>query len=368
LKTGGLIEPWYACYAMRSPFFYKQTRGQMAGVGIPRVTLQKLNVALLPIPPGAEQTRIVARVRDLLTLIDRVEAAASSTEAVRVTARNTSLFALSTSETESERLDAWSRLSPRLKDLLTDPGDIGAFRDAVVDLATRGNLVRQRVHEQPTRATSGRKAGRGHDRNAEAVQQGWRIEPLGIQLRNVFTGPFGTSLKKSDYRPGGIPVINPQNLKDGVVVVTPTTCVGDETIQRLSSFRVNKGDVVLARRGVMGRCAVIGEREQGWLCGTGSMVLRPTPDVLPEYLALSLRSPRTVARLQGESVGSTMMNLNQRILLSLPFAVPPIEEQERIVAKVHELLTLLHELHQHMTTLRMLHSQVAHVWTSIAVA
>lgn len=74
LKTGTLVDPWYVCYAMRSPFFYSQTRGQMAGVAIPRVTLKKLNQALLPVPPIEEQRRIAARTRELMDLLDRLEA------------------------------------------------------------------------------------------------------------------------------------------------------------------------------------------------------------------------------------------------------------------------------------------------------
>jgi type I restriction enzyme S subunit len=73
LKTDGLMEPWYACYAMRSPFFYDETRGQMTGVGIPRVTLRKLNAALLPVPPVSEQQRIIVRIRELMSLIAELE-------------------------------------------------------------------------------------------------------------------------------------------------------------------------------------------------------------------------------------------------------------------------------------------------------
>ena len=71
------------------------------------------------------------------------------------------------------------------------------------------------------------------------------------------------------------------------------------------------------------------------------MVLRPAEGIYPPFVAMFLRSPSTVDRLSGDSVGSTMKNLNQRIMLNLDFALPPTAEQQRIVAKADEVTDLL---------------------------
>src|SRR5690606_24521087 len=102
-----------------------------------------------------------------------------------------------------------------------------------------------------------------------------------------------------------------------------STTVGKRTLERLSSFWMRPRDVIIARRGEMGRCAVVTEREDGWLCGTGSLILRPASVVSPAFIALYLRSPGTVTQLSDDSVGSTMRNLNQGILVRLPFTLPP---------------------------------------------
>ena len=184
------------------------------------------------------------------------------------------------------------------------------------------------------------------------VPEGWTLVPFGEVFVDIFTGPFGTALKASEYIRGATPVINPQNMRDGAIVPTDDTCVGPETICRLSTFVVYERDIVVARRGEMGRCAVVSPRESGWLCGTGSLVLRSPKEIVPQYVALFLRSPSTVMRLTDASVGSTMSNLNQRIMVNPPFGFPPLPEQHRIVTKVDALMTLCDALEARLAAAR----------------
>ncbi len=160
----------------------------------------------------------------------------------------------------------------------------------------------------------------------------------------IQTGPFGSLLHKSDYISGGTPLINPTNLVNGTIVPDATKAVSDETLDRLSLYRVATGDVMLARRGEMGRTAVVTKTEDGWLCGTGSMFLRSPEGISSTYLALWLGSPGVRLRLTGGAVGTTMSNLNQRILNGLEIIVPPLPEQKRIVEKVDQLMALCDEL------------------------
>ena len=103
----------------------------------------------------------------------------------------------------------------------------------------------------------------------------------------------------------------------------------------------------------MGRCAVITPREHGWLCGTGCLILHPVHDMSPHYLAMFIGAPRTREYLNGASVGTTMQNLNQRILLNLEIVVPPLEEQLRIVAKVDELMAVCDDLERSLAAVEV---------------
>jgi type I restriction enzyme S subunit len=120
--------------------------------------------------------------------------------------------------------------------------------------------------------------------------------------------------------------------------------IGHATLKRLEVFKLCSGDIVMARRGEMGRCAIVTKNEEGWLCGTGSLVLRMPRSVYAPYLAMLIGAPMARTYLGGASVGTTMQNLNQSILARMPVGVPPLAEQKRIVAKVDELMALCDRL------------------------
>lgn len=178
----------------------------------------------------------------------------------------------------------------------------------------------------------------------EGCQFSGSSKTLGEAIPLIQTGPFGSLLHKADYVDGGTPLINPINLVKGSIVPDSAKAVSEKTLKRLSLYRVAAGDVMLARRGEMGRTAVVSSIEEGWLCGTGSMFLRPPKTVSPPYLALWLSSPGVRLKLTGGAVGTTMSNLNQRILTGLRIVVPPLPEQRRIVEKVDQLMALCDEL------------------------
>ena len=188
------------------------------------------------------------------------------------------------------------------------------------------------------------------------LQPGWAAARLIELVMEIQTGPFGSSLHKSDYQLGGIPVINPASLKDGKIVPIDEMAIGHATLKRLEVFKLNAGDIVMARRGEMGRCAIVTKNEVGWLCGTGSLVLRTPRSLFAPYLAMLIGAPMSRTYLGGASVGTTMQNLNQSILASMPVGVPPLAEQKRIVAKVDELMALCDRLEEQQQELETRHA------------
>ena len=109
------------------------------------------------------------------------------------------------------------------------------------------------------------------------VPEHWTEYTVGQVAKSLQTGPFGSQLHASDYVEGGIPVINPLHLRNGRISADAKFAVSDSTVERLSRHKLKSGDIVIGRRGELGRCGLVGIAEVGWLCGTGSMRLRLKP-------------------------------------------------------------------------------------------
>ena len=176
------------------------------------------------------------------------------------------------------------------------------------------------------------------------IPDSWAWARLVSLIEAFITGPFGSALHKSDYVADGIPLINPMNITDGKVIPIDKMQVSPETAERLSSFKVAPSDIVIARRGDMGRCAVVQPAQEGWLCGTGSFILRFPAVLCSEYFAVCLRSPYSVELMSGNSIGNTLLNLNQTILKSILIPVPPCTEQNRIINAIFDADALLAEI------------------------
>jgi type I restriction enzyme S subunit len=119
----------------------------------------------------------------------------------------------------------------------------------------------------------------------------------------------------------------------GRIQPTPSMAIDEQTARKLSEFRLSKGDVVIGRRGVMGRCALVRAEEHGWLCGTGSMVVRTGPSLDAGFVQRMLSSPPIIAEIENASVGSTMINLNQRTLGNLVVPLPPTRAEQQAIAQ-----------------------------------
>ena len=166
---------------------------------------------------------------------------------------------------------------------------------------------------------------------------GWEEKKLGEVVSEMITGPFGSMLHKSDYVPEGVPVVNPQNIINGEIIPLQKTMVGQKTRERLTKYSLQEKDIVIARRGEMGRCAIVSKRQAGWLCGTGSMVIRLKKNADEKYLVLLLSSSKVKSILEKDSIGATMSNLNQGILMQITIPLPSLPDQRSIVSKLDAL-------------------------------
>lgn len=186
-------------------------------------------------------------------------------------------------------------------------------------------------------------------------EKGWPIVRLD-SVADIRIGPFGSLLHKEDYIEGGHALVNPSHIIDGKIVPDQELTVSDEKYNLLSTYQLEKGDVVLGRRGEMGRCAVV--TVSGMLCGTGSMIIRPNGKIRSYFLQRMLASPSFRKVIENKAVGVTMMNINVPIVSSLMLPLLPASLQDEYIAFVQQSDKSKFELEQALAELNATYKRI----------
>lgn len=163
------------------------------------------------------------------------------------------------------------------------------------------------------------------------------LRRLGV---TVTTGPFGTVFSAAEYVDDGIPMINPTHIQRGVITPDPHHGVSPGTALRLVRHRLRAGDLVVSRKGDIGRTAMIQSEQDGWICGSDSIALHATsPCIISELLDQLLKLDFTRHQLLAQSYAATMPSLTEGNLLSLRVPVLPMEEQRERAAAAQAVHT-----------------------------
>ena len=155
--------------------------------------------------------------------------------------------------------------------------------------------------------------------------RGFEKVPLS-KLAEIKIGPFGSLLHKEDYIQAGHALVNPSHIIDGKISIDSKLTVSEEKFNELRAYHLRVGDVVMGRRGEMGRCAVV--TENGLLCGTGSLLIRTNGEVTADYIQKIISFPSFKKTIEEMAVGQTMPNLNVPIVSRFQIIKPPFEVQK----------------------------------------
>ena len=328
-------------YYLMSPDFdaYANDTDNAKGVAYPAINDNKLYQALIPVPPEAEQKRIVEKIRGVLPYVDTYRTAYSE--------------AVSLNNTFPDRLKK-SILQEAVQGKLVpqDPADEPAsvllerIRAEKEQLIKAGKIKRDKHESVIFRRDNSHYEKRGSevicidDTIPFDIPDTWAWVRLRSVLEQASTGPFGSMLHKDDYTEKGVPIVNPANIADRRVIEYKIKRVSNETADRLKSYMLHSGDVIIGRRGEMGRSAVVLPQQEGWLCGTGCFYVTPLSGLSPEYLSFLLSSPYIRNALTDNSVGTTMNNLNHNILGDLLIPLPPVNEQIQIMQQYKNVINI----------------------------
>ena len=338
----------------------------------------QLRSCTVPLPPLEEQHRIVQKVDELMALCDRLEQQTSDQLEAHETLVDTLLDTLTQSENATDLAENWARLAAHFDTLFTTEQSIDKLKQTILQLAVMGRLVEQdvgdesganlltQIYTRKTALADDKKIKRPRPltqlddiQHSYPAPAHWAWASFEDIADEISTGPFGSMIHKHDYVENGIPLVNPSHMANGEIKEDSSVSVTTAKAEELSSYKVANGDIVMARRGEVGRCAIVTDRESGWICGTGSFVLRFHPAINRRFILLLFSTNTVREYLSGNSVGTTMTNLNHGILKKMPVALPPAKEQHRIVQKVDELTALCDQLKERLNQASETRNQLA---------
>jgi len=289
-------------------------KGAVKGATLNRESISNI---LLPLPPLAEQHRIVAKVDELMGLCDRLEAARQRREAARDRLSAASLARLNAPDPETFEADARFALDA-LPALTARADQIKHLRKTVLNLAMRGKLVPQNPKDQPASELLKRiakkraellKAGYPNPDEArtqikklaeqsvpdglEALPRGWawatllQCSALVIDCKNK-TAPYASS---------GIRLIRTTNVRDGRMNLNDQKYVDQKTYEIWSArCTPEPGDILITREAPMGEVCLIPPGEEICL-GQRMMLARLVPDTIDRnFMIYSLRDPNRARR------------------------------------------------------------------------
>jgi type I restriction enzyme S subunit len=311
---------------------------------------------VVALPPLAEQRRIVAKVDELMALCDRLEAARTAREATRDRLAAASLARLNAPDPDTFPTDARFVLDA-LSTLTTRPDQIKQFRQTILNLAVRGRLVPQDPKDEPAEELLKRiakeipasKGGRSEiEPLAYDVPTGWVWINLG---RLVAHSDAGWSPKTEDYpRSGnewGVLKVSAVSWDKFRAWENKQVLPGTEP---KAHAEVKQGDFLISRANtaeLIARAVLVEETPFKLMMSDKIVRLHLSGNCDHRFVWI-VNNYADFARehymRHASGVSPSMKNVSRDVILNLPFPLPPLAEQHRIVAKVDALMALCDRL------------------------
>jgi len=348
-------------------YIYFQTFAyEGTGLTVKGIKLNELMTTLVPLPPLAEQKRIVVKVEELMGLCDRLEAAQNQRETTRDQLVASSLHKLNTPEEspDEETFRNHARFYfNHLPKLTTKPEHIKQLRQTILNLAVRGKLVEQDPNDEPAsellekarvvRENNFEKKLFKRGKRQQLVEylehdldtpSNWITSPLDDLCHNITDGSHQTPT----YVEEGRPFLSAKNVKPFRFMPDDHKFVSETDFENYRKGRkAEKGDVLVTRVGAgIGEAAVI-DTEIEFAFYVSISLIKPIQGILDsEYLTCWINSPIGQSYAKGNTLGEgqSQGNLNLGLIRSFPITLPPVMEQKRIINKVNELLDLCDNL------------------------
>ena len=330
------------------------------GVTVSGIRQKDLLRLAVPIPPLAEQKRIVEKCDRLMSLCDQIEVRQQKRQESIVKMNESAITQLLSSQNPDEFSQHWQRICNNFDLLYSIPETIPKLRQAILQLAVQGKLVRQDPNDEPVSillekiefekerllkeekpSKSKLNASINSDEITYEIPRSWHWLRLGDLVESMNNGLYKPA---RFYSEDGIACVRMFNIQDGRLDFTETKrVIVDE--DELENYKLELGDLIVNRvnsRKLVGKAALVQEIKETLIYEAMNIRVRFIyKQTLPAYINLLFRTNTVRAIFQGDAKqASGQASVSQPQVANILVPLPPLAEQQRIVAKVDHLISL----------------------------
>ena len=373
----------YVVHAINSNTFRAQVEAFGKGATRFRVATGNLKTLLLPLPPIAEQHRIVAKVDELMALCDQLENQHNNAAEAHEKLVTHLLGTLTQSQNAEDFNTYWQRISEHFNTLFTTEASIDALKQTLLQLAVMGKLVPQDPNDEPaselikhlhTDRSTWLSENQHSNPECKSMQKKLAALPnaeapfilpsswAAVHLIDCCRLLVDCHNKTAPYSSSGIPIIRTSNIRERKFRLEDLKYVSEDTYQFWSRRCFpESGDIMFTREAPMGEAAIIPLGAK-YCLGQRTMLIRPMHEfIFNEYLLITLTEPHLLERSSDSAIGSTVKHLRVGAVEELNIPLPPLAEQHRIVSRVDALMAICDQLKSQIISGNQLQQKLADV-------
>lgn len=320
----------YLFYFLQSPIFdsYANANENSKGVAYPAINDDRLYRAIVPIPPLAEQHRIVAKIEELLPYIEQYDKAYTKLEILNKKFPE-----------DMKKSILQLAIQGKLVEQRTEEGIADELYEQIV--AEKAKLIREGKikKEKPLPEIT-------EEEKPFEIPSSWKWVRFG-ELGSYKKGPFGSALTKSIFVPKSKNTVKVYEQKNAI---QKDSSLGEYYITReyfeskMKGFELFAGDIIVSCAGTIGETFVMpNDMEQG-IINQALMKMKLMQSIYVDYFLLYF-DVILKQNARNSSKGSAIKNIPPfDVLKNYLVPLPPLAEQKRIVAKIEELLPYCEQL------------------------
>ena len=344
-KLFGNIISEYIVNFLKSPYINTLINSETYGVKMPRAGTDTMINILVPLPPFAEQKRIVTKIEELLPYIEAYEKAET-----QLTALNTSFPEMLKKSILQEAVQG--KLIPQNPD--DEPASVllERIRAEKQELIKQGKIkknknesviiTRDKIHYE---ILNGNELCINDEVSFE-IPESWcwcRLSDIAVLENGDRSSKYPV---EADYVDDGIPFFGAKDIENETMSFQNVRFISQEKFDDLGNGKLIDGDFICLLRGSVGKTAKFVANNQyatGFICAQ-MLIIRLINKTLYNYISYYLKSPDYYSYIESKITGTAVRQMPAKEMGNLLIPLPPLPEQKRIVKKIEELMTLCEKL------------------------